>query len=66
MPARTIVISGRASAAIIAAELLLLLLVTWVYANMPGLPRETGPATITIQVGPSSSPPQSLARSHQI
>ena len=64
MPSKRLIISRRASATIIAAEILLLLLVTWIYAGMPGFHRDTGPATVTIQFGPQ--PNSSLARSHQI
>jgi hypothetical protein len=66
MSSKGITISGRASATIIAAEIMLLLLVTWIYAGMPGLSRDIGPATVTIQWGPLALPHSPLARSHQI
>lgn len=66
MPGTRVVISNRASATIIAAEILLLMLVGWVYAGMPGLHRDEGPATVTIQFGPSTPSPPALARSHDI
>ena len=63
MSRKGLIISRRASATVIAAELVLVLLVAWIYAGMPGLRRDAGPATITIQFGPVTP---SLARSHQI
>jgi hypothetical protein len=59
-------ISARASATVIAAEVLFLALVAWVYAGMPGLQRDIGPPTVTVQFGPTAAPPAQLARSHQI
>lgn len=64
MPGKHLTISIGASATIIVAELLLVLLIAWVYAGMPWLNRDTGPATVTIQFAPPTHPP--LARSHQI
>jgi hypothetical protein len=66
MSGKRVIISGRASTTIIAAEIVFLMLVTWVYAGMPGFHRDIGPATVTIQFGPLAPPPPSLARSHQI
>ena len=65
MPTNRVIISRRASATIIAAEIALTILVTWIYAGMPGLSRDTGPATVTVQFGPLISP-RPLSRSHEI
>jgi hypothetical protein len=66
MSGKSVTISGRASATIIATEVVLLLLITWIYAGMPGLRRYIGPATVTIQFGPLAPSQPPLARSHQI
>ena len=64
MSDKRVIISGRACATAIVAEIIFLMLVTWVYAGMPGFQRDAGPAMVTIQFGPLAPP--SLARSHQI
>jgi len=60
------IISGRASVTIIAAEIVFLMLVAWVYAGMPGIHGDAGPATVTVQFGPLAPTRAALARSHQI
>lgn len=64
MMSRSLVISAKASAAIIATELVLVLLFAWIYAGMPNFTRDIGPASVTLQFAPPPHPP--LARSHQI
>jgi len=58
-------ISGRAFSAVIAAELLLIAVIAWIAAGVPGLYHNQGPPSVTIQFAPAHplAPP---ARVHNI
>ncbi len=58
-------ISAKAGATVIVAELLFLALVTWIYGGMPGLKRDDGPPTVTVQFGRMPAP-LPLTRSRDI
>ena len=63
---RNRVISRKTSAAVIAAELVVLILGGWLYAGMPGFFTDTGPATVTVQFAPVPPAPPLLVRAHKI
>jgi hypothetical protein len=58
-------ISGRAFSAVILAELLLIGLIAWIAAGVPGLRSESGAPSVTIQFAPAHEPPAPV-RAHSI
>lgn len=58
-------ISGRMFSAVIVAELLLIAAIAWIAAGVPGLYRDQGPPSVTIQFAPAHQP-ASPVRAHNI
>ena len=54
---RNIRISGRAFSAVILAEVLLIGLIAWIAAGVPGLRQDSGPPSVTIQFAPPHPSP---------
>jgi hypothetical protein len=54
---RNITISGRAFSVVILAELLLIGLIAWIAAGVPGLRQDSGAPSVTIQFAPPHQPP---------
>ena len=50
--------------AVIVAELLLIAFIAWIAAGVPGLGRDSGPPSVTIQFAPAHPP--APARAHNI
>lgn len=57
-------ISGRTFSAVILAELLLIAFIAWIAAGVPGLNRDSGPPSVTIQFAPAHQP--AGVRAHSI
>jgi hypothetical protein len=53
---RSFKISGRAFSAVILAELLLIGLIAWIAAGVPGLRQSSGAPSVTIQFAPAHQP----------
>ena len=62
---RNIRISGRAFSAVVLAEVLLIGLIAWIAAGVPGLRGDSGPPSVTIQFAPPHEPP-APGRAHSI
>lgn len=62
---RNITISGRAFSVVILAELLLIGLIAWIAAGVPGLRQDSGAPSVTIQFAPPHAPPAPV-RAHSI
>ena len=62
---RNITISGRAFSVVILAELLLIGLIAWIAAGVPGLRQDSGAPSVTIQFAPQHAPAAPV-RAHSI
>jgi hypothetical protein len=62
---RDIRISGRAFSAVILAEMLLIGLVAWIAAGVPGLRQDSSAPSVTIQFAPAHQP-AAPGRAHNI
>jgi hypothetical protein len=62
---RNIRISGRAFSVVVLAELLLIGLIAWIAAGVPGLRAASGTPSVTIQFAPQHEPPAPV-RAHSI
>ena len=59
-------ISGRTFSAVILAEVLLIGLISWIAAGVPGLRGDSGPPSVTIQFAPRASSRPAPGRAHGI
>jgi hypothetical protein len=58
-------ISGRTFAATIGLELVLLGFAAWIMAGVPGIRKDEGPPSVTIQFAPFPAP-NTIVRTHNI